>query len=257
MEVHSLRTYLVKMDHFPATYYRSLLSPTQRDAYREITGALLKHHTDISLDCCGNAQDICEVVCAVHMDHPELYYIDFRHYYPRYHTQYGIRTYVGVRFQMILEPSFVRWCDNTIEREISNLEAKSKDLSAARKYRLVMHHITSQIKYKKKDNSNDFAYHTAMGPILNHTAVCEGVAKLFLLYCQRLSLPCIMLFGSVDGQPHAWNVIKTPQGFRHIDVTACLGYNGFLINSLPMLVLKSSDQMKHLGYRWDEKIFPY
>ncbi len=85
--------------------------------------------------------------------------------------------------------------------------------------------------------------YTAAGLLKNKTAVCEGYAKAFLASMKVLGIPCKMVSGKVDGENHAWNLVKIGKKWYHIDVTwddpvpdrkGQIGYDYFLLSDKEM-----------------------
>lgn len=64
---------------------------------------------------------------------------------------------------------------------------------------------------------------SAYGALVEHRAVCKGIAKAFQLILRNLGIPCLLVEGSLDGQAdHVWNYCRVDGQWRHWDVT--LGY---------------------------------
>ena len=112
---------------------------------------------------------------------------------------------------------------------------------------VVIRQITSSNKYE--NTQSHFWDHTAAGPVLRHSAVCEGIAKLFLFLCQRLELPCAIVMGRLEGEGHAWNMIELSGRRMYIDVTE-------LVNTPRQYLLtesrffKSREKLIQSGYTW-------
>lgn len=52
--------------------------------------------------------------------------------------------------------------------------------------------------------------HTAVGALVDSGAVCEGYSKAFKLICDRLGIPCVLVFGNYnenDQTAHMWNYV--------------------------------------------------
>jgi len=68
----------------------------------------------------------------------------------------------------------------------------------------------------------------------------EGFALAMTLFCQRLRTDCMVVSGTLEGQPHYWNIVRLADGeYRHVDAT---DPDGFLLSDAAML---------ELGYAWD------
>ncbi len=72
------------------------------------------------------------------------------------------------------------------------------------------------------DENADFAS-SAVGALLEPGVVCEGYSKAFKLICDRLNVPCALIFGNYDvstNVAHMWNYVQMEDGnWYAIDLT--------------------------------------
>jgi len=59
----------------------------------------------------------------------------------------------------------------------------------------------------------------ALGALETGLAVCEGYAQLMMLLLNRAGIPCRIITGIADGEPHAWNIVLLDGDTYHVDVT--------------------------------------
>ncbi len=85
--------------------------------------------------------------------------------------------------------------------------------------------IINNIKYDKTlgDGGAKIQPYTTYGALVEHKAVCEGIAKTVKLLLNMLDVQCIVVSGSFDGHGHAWNIVKLDKWAYHLDVTMDLG----------------------------------
>ena len=74
----------------------------------------------------------------------------------------------------------------------------------------------------------------------------EGLALTFAALCQTLDVPCRVADGTLDGQKHFWNVVQTPEGWRHLDLT----------EAVERPPLRVDSQMPEHGYDWPPDSLP-
>ena len=74
----------------------------------------------------------------------------------------------------------------------------------------------------------------------------EGLALALAALCQRLDLPCHTAQGTLEGEPHSWNVIQTREGWRHLDLSR---------EEDPM-ALYTDEALAQLGFLWEEDGLP-
>lgn len=87
------------------------------------------------------------------------------------------------------------------------------------------------------------------------SANSEGLSLAFAALCQELELPCQVAQGTLDGQPHFWNVVQTEDGWRHLDLSAPEeeGEEGEENEDTPF---HTDSALQTLGYLWEEDSVP-
>lgn len=226
-------------------FYRSLLTPAEQLAYRQLVTGLLaqKDNIFISQNTVPTAQ-LYRIVQAVHLDHPELFEIQWWEY------QFAaVPDGSYLRFQRMLEPEPSTAIRNSLNAKAACLRQKFTDSpSDADAYFQIAKEIASTTKYM--DSGSAFWDHTLVGPTLRHTAVCEGVSKFYLFCCQRAGLPCAIITGTLYGVPHAWNMVELAQyGRVYLDVTSML-HSSFYGMPLKSSLFRTGQQLRRNGYQW-------
>lgn len=79
--------------------------------------------------------------------------------------------------------------------------------------------------------------------------VCEAVAKIYLFLCQRVNVPCAIKTGTLNGTPHAWNMVEVNGSVKYVDVTAVLQTIP-VYTLLPAVFFRSEQSLRSLGYNW-------
>lgn len=226
-------------------FYRSLLTPAEQLAYRQlVTGLLAGKDTIFIPQGMVPTAQLHRVVQAVHMDHPELCEMQWWEY------QFAaIPDGSYLRFQRMLEPGPSAAIRNSLNTKAVCLCRKLTDSpSVADAYLQIAEEIASTTKYV--DSGSAFWDHTLVGPALRHTAVCEGISKFFLFCCQRTGLPCAIVTGTLHGVPHAWNMVEpTPYGRVYLDVTSML-HSSFHGMPLKSSLFRTGQQLRRNGYQW-------
>ncbi len=235
------------MSIFSPTPYRDTLSKAEQDVYRQITAGILEGEKEISIRCSAALQtNLSNILQCIHHDHPELFWVNWWSGIRFIHRPVLQRT--TVQTMNLLEPGMIAACKNALNSKVTELSVSfPKFRSPDLQYRFILGECIKEIDYK--DTGSALWDHTIIGPLLSHTAVCEGISKLFLLYCQHFNLPCITISGSYNNAPHAWNVIAINDKSYHIDVTAAL-QQGKILGQL-LITYKTSNQLMRLGYKWN------
>lgn len=107
-------------------------------------------------------------------------------------------------------------------------KADEESMDDEDKYKLIHDFIVINNDYNSNiENASGKAYKAvsaALGNINNEDSpVCEGYARAFKLYCDRLDLNCVIISGTVinneDIINHMWNYIKCNGSWYAVDVT--------------------------------------
>lgn len=88
---------------------------------------------------------------------------------------------------------------------------------------------------------------TAYHALLEGGADSQGLSLAMALLCRELEIDCQVVAGTLDGQPHFWNVVSSQDGWRHLDLTR--------LDSLDD-PLRLDPQMGPDGYAWDTESVP-
>ena len=75
----------------------------------------------------------------------------------------------------------------------------------------------------------------------------EGFALALAALGERLELSCQVAQGTLEGQPHFWNVVQAGDGWRHLDLSALTG---------EALLFHTDQELSQLGYAWDADTLP-
>lgn len=85
---------------------------------------------------------------------------------------------------------------------------------------LALHdYLTENIKYDEK-NAYPFEAHTAYGALINGIAVCDGYAEAFDYLLKKVSIKSNLIYGQIDNELHAWNLVEIDGKKYFVDVTA-------------------------------------
>ena len=88
---------------------------------------------------------------------------------------------------------------------------------------------------------------TAYDALLTGGADSEGLALAMALLCQTMDLSCQVVTGTLDGQPHFWNVVESDSGWRHMDLT---------VSSSSGQSFYTDQELSAKGYSWDTGTVP-
>lgn len=211
-------------------YYYSKLQCNEQVYYKKILDAISKGESNVKLFSFVNSEVMTRIVTAVNYDHPELFFVDFRHLNflgTPLGVVYQINYNVGTGRRTILI--------DELERKISGiLEMASRNNLQGQyeKCRWIHNYLVKNIRYnyaalqKPDDYPDSFGIR---GTLIDGLAVCEGISKTFKLLCDRLGVDALIVFGTSSQATlgvnidHAWNMVKFNEDYVHVDVTWDIG----------------------------------
>lgn len=81
-------------------------------------------------------------------------------------------------------------------------------------------------------------------------AMCQGYSMTAYKMFEMSGLECRIVIGTLNGEGHAWNLVKVDENWYHIDVTN----NDDIIRDSYLLV--SDDSLSENGFDWDRTQYP-
>lgn len=205
-------------DESQAGYYcYSLLDDAEKSLYREILDALVNwKERDIStLD----ADELNRIYNYVMADHPEIFYTNGVHY-----TQKSIN---GAIMSISVKGQYTMSKEEAIEYQNAILPVAETILASVPGYadgtetddftkiKYLYDYIVSSTDYVAGADENQ----NIISVLLNRESVCNGYAKSLQYLSQFMGIPCILVSGTAEGGPHAWNVIFMDGAWYQVDVT--------------------------------------
>ena len=104
-----------------------------------------------------------------------------------------------------------------LENVIDKIVSYANMLSSNFEKELFFHDwLCKNVKYVDSEKSSDY---TIYGALVVGSAVCEGYSRAMQVLCDRVNIPCTVVYGSSFGDSHMWNVINPGDGWYHLDVT--------------------------------------
>lgn len=87
---------------------------------------------------------------------------------------------------------------------------------------------------------------TPWDALMGQGADSQGLSLAMSLLCQKMDIPASVVEGTLAGEAHLWNIVSTPNGYRHLDLS---GWTG-------KLALYTDREMESMGYVWDTDLTP-
>ncbi len=210
------------------TYYYDKLDDNQKNIYTHIANAvknldekvLIKFNKEYNFNNVSN--DINSAMESFFADHPEVFYLN---------TEYQILTNSSilgnsVKIYLGYNVDSVDKLNEEIEKvntgiEKYTLQVKADD-SAYQKELQLHDAIAKNVKYYEYNSISEIPeiYHTVYSGIVDKTAVCDGFTKLYQLALEKVSIPSILVTGTLESDPHAWNMVLIEDEWYNVDLTS-------------------------------------
>lgn len=210
-----------------ADYYFNKLTDDQKKIYSSLAEGISKFEKKIKIkdyevkDNDTTFNDVSVVMEAFFSDHPEVFYLSF---------EYKLST-IKTIFSTVLEVE-VGYSENStdkineeIETLYTSVQSFTKDINSSNDFdkEVSLHDTLGKMvmyyKYSKIEDIPDIA-HSSYGAMINKTAVCDGLTKAMQLLLDNVGVESILVSGTTDGQPHAWNMVKLDNVWYHMDLTS-------------------------------------
>lgn len=204
-------------------YYYSKLEPEQKRACDVIISSLQKYNNTIKLSGQRvSPKDIFNLMSVIDKDYPELFYIDIKQRPIEIVSRWNT---IEVKVNFIYDATIIRnYTDKFMSIRNSLVKYVESKPNSKTKLDCVYGSIAKSVIYNHgMITPMDY---TISGPLLKHTGICEGYAKLFKFFCDAVGIQCLIVSGKgTDSirnitENHAWNMISFDGvHYHHIDVT--------------------------------------
>lgn len=230
---------LVILIHVPVTAeaassYRGQLDGIEQEIYDVLTSKLSQGYDSFSYELSQTLtyssteeanSDMQRLVArayeAFYRDHPEVVWLDKYgfSFSTQYYLEEGMVSVVGFSLRAGLTTSSYQSQQYALERAVSAIlqNASGTDYD---KVRYFHDEILARCTYNTDAvSSYDPVSCESYGALVAGSAICEGYSKAFKLLCDRSGIPCEIIGGTVDGEPHMWNYVQLGGSYYLVDAT--------------------------------------
>ncbi len=194
--------------------YRALLSVKQQGVYNQIYANARDLNDTFKLVCTLSVDELSETYVAVICDHPEIFWLDNRYQYGYSSGSKNTATQLTLEYNGLKSSlGSAKAKFNTAAAGIINGAAAYKTPAEKEKY--VFDAINRLITYDDKADYNQTAYSGLVG----RRTVCAGYARAFQYVLNKLDIPCYYIFGTANGEYHAWNIVQLDGQWYNVDLT--------------------------------------
>lgn len=206
------------------TYYYDLLTDEQKNIYSSIANGVKNFQEEFVVRdyIAGNKEEFAsEVNIAIEAftnDHPEVFYLKSQ--YSSYITSSfdGNIGYVKLNYT----EENVDEIQKKIELMSTKIDEYTQGLDGLSEYEkeIKIHDkLSYDVKYSQLEDLPR-EYHTSEGTLLEGVGVCDSFTKALQLIYNKVGIDSIIVLGVLEGNPHAWNLVKIEDEWYHVDLTS-------------------------------------
>lgn len=206
------------------SYYYNFLSDDQKRIYESIANGVKNFQSEfvvrdyVADDKDKFASEVSIAIEAFINDHPEVFYLE---------SEYS--SYILSSFDGNIGYIRLNYTEDSIESVNQKIELMSQKideylegldgLNDYEKELEIHDRLSYSVEYSHLEELPR-EYHTAEGSLLKGVGVCDSFAKALQLIYSRAGIDSIIVLGSLDGNPHAWNMVKINNEWYHVDLTS-------------------------------------
>ena len=202
--------------------FASLETETERQVYREVLSSLenREEKTELSTTDEGMLEQIFQRVMA---DHPEIFYADGYSAAAYKKNGEAVRLVFSGSYTMEEQQIASRrvLLENTVQTWLDGLDSafgESGEGSPADDYGRVKYLYESLILHTDYETDCPDSQNIC-SVLLQGKSVCQGYAKTLQYLCQKTGIPAMLVTGTVDGQGHAWDLVRMDGAWYYVDPT--------------------------------------
>lgn len=191
-------------------YFFKQLSEEEKQAYSALLTGMMRFDNLINIHISDEDQ-LSKVTEALFSDHPELFWCDGSYEYISYENYTTVTpTYTYTQSEAGSKRKEIGSVTNAF---LASIPAEATEYD---KIKAVYDYVITTVSYVDDAEDNQNIYSS----MVNKTTVCAGYAREVQYLLQQLDMECLYVFGDiVDGESHAWNIVKCQDQYYHIDAT--------------------------------------
>lgn len=214
-----------KLSSYSAYYFKQL-QLDEKKIYVRIDEAVKRGENSVFLGV-QDQQIITEKVrkafTAYSYDNPECYYLSNQ--YTIASTDFKLFQYSILQLEYIISnkdeiAAMNKQIDIAIDKILKG--SITEGMSDIDKEIAIHDALVAHVTYYDFKNMNTIPLikHTAYGALVDKEAVCDGYSKAYKLLLEKVGIESIIITGTTENVPHAWNAVKIDDSYYHVDVTS-------------------------------------
>lgn len=204
------------------------LNDRQKEIYTQIAIATKELNETIRFDnYLGDdiekiSSDVKIVITAFFADHPEIFYLN---------STYNLSLSKTILYDKIqLKLTYSVKNKSELEEKLNELtdiiNKYTENLTVGNDFdnEVYLHDkLAKEVKYYDEiaelDNIPE-EYHNIYGTLTKKASVCDGFTKTLQLLLEKVGIESQFVTGSINDEPHAWNLVKLDDNWYHVDLTS-------------------------------------
>lgn len=194
-------------------YAHNTLSGDQQIVYDEMLDAIMNMEERVSLSTTDKSDvKLCyDAICA---DYGEIFWVDTCSY--KEVSMFGKPFAVSFSVKYAYTPEEVEDYKAQMQPVIkSYLDRLAECESDYEKTEVLYRKLLREVDYDMRAENNQ----NILSVFLGKKTVCQGYACATQYLLQQAGIPCVIITGMAQGQPHAWNMALLDGEYYYIDVT--------------------------------------
>lgn len=194
-------------------YAHNTLSEDQQIVYDEMLEAIMNMEESVSLSTTDKSDvKLCyDAICA---DYGEIFWVDTCSY--KEVSMFGKPFAVSFAVKYTYTPEEVEGYKEEMQPVIDGyLERLAECESDYEKTEVLYRKLIREVDYDMSAENNQ----NILSVFLGKETVCQGYACATQYLLQQAGIPCVIITGMAQGQPHAWNMALLDGEYYYIDVT--------------------------------------
>ncbi len=194
-------------------YVHNTLDEGLQQVYDEMLYAILNFQDNVRLST-TNTSDVKTCYNAICADYGEIFWVESCSYgeLSVRGKPYAVSFVVNYAFTPQEVEEYKRQMQPVIDEYLARLDKCESDYE---KTEVLYRKLIKEVGYDLAAENNQ----NILSVFLGKETVCQGYACATQYLLQQSGIPCTIVTGTAQGQPHAWNLVRLDGDYYYIDVT--------------------------------------
>lgn len=202
---------------FAKYFYQSKLSESENIAYVDIVKTLLiENEAEVEISNNLNESQINEIYKAINYDLPQLFFIDSNYEIRWIENANNEKIKTSLLFNFKNYKEGLNFARADVQKQAQDIANSISSLdSDYEKVLKIYEYFTLSNQYDITTASDQSCYSV----LVDKKGVCASFARAFQYVMGLLNVNCIFVTGTLNGVPHAWNMVEIDNSWYHVDAT--------------------------------------